>query len=47
VASGPPFRALGALDLPTVVVKEGGYDLRAIGRLVREALAGVEEGPAT
>jgi hypothetical protein len=27
-----------------VVVQEGGYDLALIGRLVREALAGVEEG---
>jgi hypothetical protein len=34
-----------------VVVQEGGYDLRAIGGLVIEALAGIEEGlsagPAT
>ena len=37
-------RALGALGLPTVVVQEGGYDLTAIGELVREALTGVEEG---
>jgi acetoin utilization deacetylase AcuC-like enzyme len=37
-------RALGALGLPTVVVQEGGYDLTAIGGLVREALAGIEEG---
>jgi acetoin utilization deacetylase AcuC-like enzyme len=37
-------RTLGALGLPTVVVQEGGYDLDAIGRLVGEALAGVEEG---
>jgi acetoin utilization deacetylase AcuC-like enzyme len=37
-------RALGALGLPTVVVQEGGYDLAAVGPLVREALAGVEEG---
>jgi acetoin utilization deacetylase AcuC-like enzyme len=37
-------RALGGLGLPTVVVQEGGYDLRAIGELVREALAGIEEG---
>jgi acetoin utilization deacetylase AcuC-like enzyme len=34
-------RALGGLELPTVIVQEGGYDLAAIGRLVREALAGV------
>ena len=37
-------RALGALGLPTVVVQEGGYDLDEIGRLVLEALAGIEEG---
>jgi acetoin utilization deacetylase AcuC-like enzyme len=37
-------RALGALGLPTVVVQEGGYDLSAIGGLVGEALAGIEEG---
>ncbi len=36
-------RALGALGLPTVVVQEGGYDLSAIGGLVREALLGIEE----
>ncbi len=39
-------RALGALGLPTVVVQEGGYDLAAIGALVHEALAGIEEGSA-
>jgi acetoin utilization deacetylase AcuC-like enzyme len=37
-------RALGALGLPTVVVQEGGYDLAAIGHLVHEVLAGIEEG---
>jgi acetoin utilization deacetylase AcuC-like enzyme len=37
-------RTLGALGLPTVVVQEGGYDLTAIGSLVRESLAGIEEG---
>ena len=37
-------RALGALHLPTVIVQEGGYDLDAIGGLVREALMGIEEG---
>ena len=36
-------RALGALRLPTVVVQEGGYDLKAIGDLVCEALLGIEE----
>ena len=39
-------RALGALGLPTVVVQEGGYDLATIGMLVRETLAGIEEGLA-
>jgi len=39
-------RVLGGLGLPTVVVQEGGYDLAAIGRLVGEALAGIEEGRA-
>jgi acetoin utilization deacetylase AcuC-like enzyme len=37
-------RALGALGLPTVVVQEGGYDVAAIGGLVRSALAGIEAG---
>jgi acetoin utilization deacetylase AcuC-like enzyme len=37
-------RALGALGLPTVAVQEGGYDLDAIGPLVVQALAGLEEG---
>ena len=37
-------RALGALGVPTVVVQEGGYDLNEIGRLVLEALSGIEEG---
>jgi acetoin utilization deacetylase AcuC-like enzyme len=36
-------RTLGALGLPTVIVQEGGYDLTAIGGLVREALVGIEE----
>jgi len=39
-------RALGALGLPTVVVQEGGYDLDALGGLVRETLTGLEEGLA-
>src|SRR5947209_532585 len=34
---------LGQLQLPTVLVQEGGYDLATIGRLVREVLLGVEE----
>jgi acetoin utilization deacetylase AcuC-like enzyme len=37
-------RSLGRLGLPTVVVQEGGYDLKAIGALVQEALRGIEEG---
>ena len=39
-------RTLGALGLPTVVVQEGGYDLSAIGELVGETLAGLEEAIA-
>jgi acetoin utilization deacetylase AcuC-like enzyme len=35
-------RILGGLDLPTVVVQEGGYDLATIGPLVVEFLTGVE-----
>jgi acetoin utilization deacetylase AcuC-like enzyme len=37
-------RLLGSLGLPTVVVQEGGYDLATIGDLVRETLAGIEDG---
>src|SRR5438093_8930280 len=37
-------RLLGELELPTVLVQEGGYDLESLGRLVREVLLGVEEG---
>jgi acetoin utilization deacetylase AcuC-like enzyme len=37
-------RVLGALELPTVIVQEGGYDLQMIGALVRETLAGIEAG---
>jgi acetoin utilization deacetylase AcuC-like enzyme len=37
-------RMLGELDLPTVLVQEGGYDLTTIGALVAETLAGVQEG---
>jgi acetoin utilization deacetylase AcuC-like enzyme len=37
-------RELGRLGLPTVIVFEGGYDLEAIGGLVSETLAGIEEG---
>ncbi len=39
-------RVLGALELPTVLVQEGGYDLAALGPLVREVLLGFEEGAA-
>jgi acetoin utilization deacetylase AcuC-like enzyme len=35
-------RLLGSLGLPTVLVQEGGYDLAAIGPLVREVLFGIE-----
>ncbi|HSD77515.1 MAG TPA: hypothetical protein VLA98_08915 [Solirubrobacteraceae bacterium] len=46
--SGAAFREagrlLGTLALPTVVVQEGGYDLHALGELVRAALLGLEEG---
>jgi acetoin utilization deacetylase AcuC-like enzyme len=34
-------RILGRLDLPTVVVQEGGYDLETIGPLVVETLTGL------
>jgi acetoin utilization deacetylase AcuC-like enzyme len=37
-------RAIGALELPTVVVQEGGYDLRALGPLVRDVLLAIESG---
>jgi len=46
--SGAAFREagrlLGTLALPTVVVQEGGYDLSALGELVRQTLVGLEEG---
>jgi acetoin utilization deacetylase AcuC-like enzyme len=37
-------RLVGALDVPTVVVQEGGYDLERIGELVVAFLHGLEEG---
>lgn len=37
-------RILGALDLPTVIVQEGGYVLDTIGDLVVAFLTGLEEG---
>jgi acetoin utilization deacetylase AcuC-like enzyme len=44
----PAFRRagelLGGLGVPTVIVQEGGYDLDAIGPLVRETLLGLEAG---
>lgn len=33
---------IGGLDLPTVLVQEGGYDLETLGQLVLEVLRGVE-----
>jgi acetoin utilization deacetylase AcuC-like enzyme len=36
-------RILGALELPTVLVQEGGYDLETIGGLVMETLRGFEQ----
>jgi acetoin utilization deacetylase AcuC-like enzyme len=35
---------LGALDVPTVVVQEGGYDLEMLGPLVVSALTGLNTG---
>jgi acetoin utilization deacetylase AcuC-like enzyme len=35
---------LGSLGLPTVVIQEGGYDLRTLGGLVLAFLEGVEDG---
>ena len=35
---------LGQLELPIVVVQEGGYDLPSLGRLVHAALDGIEQG---
>ena len=37
---------LGGLGVPTVIVQEGGYDLAAVGLLVRETLLGFETGRA-
>jgi acetoin utilization deacetylase AcuC-like enzyme len=34
--------SIGALDLPTLFVQEGGYDLDAIGRNVVNVLEGFE-----
>jgi acetoin utilization deacetylase AcuC-like enzyme len=36
-------RILGGMNLPTVVVQEGGYDLAELGGLVVEVLTGIEE----
>ena len=42
------FRRIGArlaaLDLPTVIVQEGGYNIETIGRCVTSALSGFEHG---
>ncbi len=35
-------RLLGEMNLPTVIVQEGGYDLENVGPLVRETLLGFE-----
>lgn len=35
-------RLLGAMNLPTVIVQEGGYDLENVGPLVQATLAGFE-----
>ena len=37
-------RELGRLGVPTLFVQEGGYNLQTLGPLVRETLAGFEEG---
>jgi acetoin utilization deacetylase AcuC-like enzyme len=37
-------RILGGLELPTVVVQEGGYDIGTIGPLVLETLLGLQAG---
>ena len=36
-------RIIGALQVPTVLIQEGGYDLDTLGPLVREVLLGVED----
>jgi acetoin utilization deacetylase AcuC-like enzyme len=36
-------RIIGSLGIPTVLVQEGGYDLDALGLLVRDVLLGVED----
>jgi acetoin utilization deacetylase AcuC-like enzyme len=36
--------SLGSLDLPTVIVQEGGYDLENLGALVAGFLDGFERG---
>jgi acetoin utilization deacetylase AcuC-like enzyme len=35
-------RALSALELPTVVVQEGGYDLDTVGQFVQRTLSGLD-----
>ena len=39
-------RRVGELDLPTVVVQEGGYVLETVGGLVRAVLEGLDERTA-
>ncbi|HUP50812.1 MAG TPA: GNAT family N-acetyltransferase [Thermoanaerobaculia bacterium] len=36
--------AIGALDLPTLVVQEGGYDSRVLGRNARQLIGGLQRG---
>jgi acetoin utilization deacetylase AcuC-like enzyme len=37
-------RAVGALGLPTLVVQEGGYDSRVLGRNARRFITGLQQG---
>ena len=37
-------KALGALGLPTLVVQEGGYDSRVLGRNARRFVSGLQQG---
>ncbi|MFP5308147.1 MAG: histone deacetylase family protein [Actinomycetes bacterium] len=45
-AWGPIGRILGALDRPTVLLQEGGYDLGAIGQAAVDVVAGIEAARA-
>jgi acetoin utilization deacetylase AcuC-like enzyme len=42
----PIGRLLGALDRPTVLLQEGGYDLAGIGRAAVDVVAGIEAARA-